>query len=31
MFTGAGEVGYDRVIRLMDVLKENGIETIGIR
>ena len=31
MFTGAGEVGYDRVIHLMDLLKENGIETIGIR
>ncbi len=31
MFTGSGEVGYERVIHLMDVLKENGIETIGIR
>jgi len=31
MFTGAGEVGYDLVIHLMDILKENGIKTIGIR
>jgi len=31
MFTGAGEVGYERVIHLMDILKENGIDTIGIR
>lgn len=31
MFTGAGEVKYDRVIRLLDLLKENGIEVIGIR
>lgn len=31
MFTGAGEVGYDRVIHLLDLLKESGIEAIGIR
>ena len=31
MFTGAGEVGYDRVIQVMDALREYGIETIGIR
>ena len=31
MFTGAGEVNYDRVIHLLDLLKENGIEVIGIR
>ena len=31
MFTGAGEVEYDRVIHLLDLLKEHGIEVIGIR
>ena len=31
MFTGAGEVPYQDVVRLLDLLKENGVETIGIR
>ena len=31
MFTGAGKAGYDQVIHLMDILRANGIETIGIR
>ena len=31
MFTGAGEVAYDRVIHVLDLLKENGIEAIGLR
>ena len=31
MFTGAGEASYDEVIHLMDVLRESGVETIGIR
>ena len=31
MFTGAGEARYTQVIHLMDILRGNGIETIGIR
>jgi len=31
LFTGAAEVGYDRVVHIMDLLKENGVEKIGIR
>jgi len=31
MFTGSGEVKYNRVIHLLDLLKESGIEVIGIR
>jgi biopolymer transport protein ExbD len=31
MFTGAGEVSYQDVVHLLDLLKENGVETIGIR
>ena len=31
MFTGSGEVPYRDVIRLLDLLKINGVEAIGIR
>lgn len=31
MFTGSEEVPYLEVIALLDLLKENGIETFGIR
>jgi biopolymer transport protein ExbD len=31
MFTGSGEVPYQDVVHLLDLLKENGVETIGIR
>ncbi len=31
VFTGSGEVPYRDVIGLLDLLKENGVETIGIR
>ena len=31
MFTGSGEVPYRDVIRLVDLLKINGVEAIGIR
>ena len=31
VFTGSGEVPYRDVIDVLDLLKENGVETIGIR
>lgn len=31
VFAGSGEVPYRDVINLLDLLKENGVETIGIR
>lgn len=31
MFTGAGEVPYEDVIYLLDLLRKHGVETIGIR
>ncbi len=31
VFTGSGEVPYQAVIDVLDLLKENGVETIGIR
>ena len=31
VFAGAGEVPYQDVIDVLDLLKENGVETIGIR
>ena len=31
MFTGAPEVPYEDVIALLDLLKEHGVETFGIR
>ena len=31
VFAGSGEVPYRDVIRVLDLLKENGVETIGIR
>ena len=31
VFTGSGEVPYRDVIGLLDLLKENGVEIIGIR
>ena len=31
MFTGSGEVPYNEVIHLLDVLRANGVETFGIR
>lgn len=31
MFTGSGEVPYRDIIRLLDLLKVNGVEAIGIR
>ena len=31
VFTGSGEIPYRDVIRVLDLLKENGVETIGIR
>ncbi|MEW6754824.1 MAG: biopolymer transporter ExbD [Candidatus Latescibacterota bacterium] len=31
LFTGAGQVPYHEVVALLDLLKENGVETIGIR
>jgi len=31
MFTGAGDIAYRDVMHLLDVMKKNGIEAIGIR
>lgn len=31
MFTGAGQVAYRDVIHLLDVLRANGVQAIGIR
>lgn len=31
MFTGSGEVAYHEVMELFDVLRENGVDAIGIR
>ena len=31
MFTGSGEVVYRDVIHLLDVLRTNGVEAVGIR
>lgn len=31
MFTGSSEVQYSKVIDLLDLLKEHGVEAIGIR
>ena len=31
MFTGSGEVPYRDIIRLLDLLKVNGVQAIGIR
>ena len=31
MFTGSGEVPYRDVIHLLDVLRTNGVEAVGIR
>jgi biopolymer transport protein ExbD len=31
LFTGAGDVPYDEIVSLLDLLKENGVETFGIR
>ena len=30
MFTGSGEVPYQEVVYLLDLLKKHGVETIGI-
>jgi len=31
MFTGAGDIAYRDVIHLLDVMRKNGVEAIGIR
>ena len=31
LFTGAGEVAYRDVIHLLDVLRKNGVQAVGIR
>lgn len=31
LFTGAGEVAYRDVIHLLDVLRRNGVQAVGIR
>ena len=30
MFTGSGEIPYQKVVYLLDLLKKHGVETIGI-
>ena len=31
MFTGAGDIAYRDVMHLLDVMRKNGVEAIGIR
>jgi biopolymer transport protein ExbD len=31
MFTGAGDIAYRDVIHLLDVMRKNGVQAIGIR
>ena len=31
MFTGAGDIAYRDVMHLLDVIRKNGVEAIGIR